>query len=177
MTKAQELRNIVDDWVNKTFNFIHIDVIKKVLESENEELYDHIEPLPVNYDDIMNEYDLHEEYKEWAKENGYELSEIDSKLTKEEFLESEYPEYIESAQEGNYPMWNTVFEQKFQWSKISEVALMHGCGVINMSEYFNDAIFMMSAGHSFYSSYWIPIYLDLFPKEKERFKDVNYEHC
>jgi hypothetical protein len=35
-------------------------------------------------------------------------------------------------------------------------------------------VFMTSGGHSFYSSYWIPLYLEIYPDEKEKYKEVDF---
>jgi hypothetical protein len=47
-------------------------------------------------------------------------------------------------------------------------------GVISGLEDFNDIIFMKSAGHSFYGSYWIPLYLEFYPDEKQKYKGVKF---
>jgi hypothetical protein len=33
---------------------------------------------------------------------------------------------------------------------------------------------MTSAGHSFYSAYWIPLYFKFFPNEEEKFAGIDY---
>lgn len=50
-----------------------------------------------------------------------------------------------------------------------------GLGVIQGLDDFNNILFMTSAGHSFYSAYWIPLYLKLFPTEAEKYAGINYQ--
>jgi hypothetical protein len=49
-----------------------------------------------------------------------------------------------------------------------------GLGVIEGLDDFNNLLFMTSAGHSFYSAYWIPLYFKLYPSEAEKYAGVNY---
>ena len=169
-----ELKQAVNNWIDRQFNILHIDVIKIVLESEGDYLEEYIEPAPIDYDDMLNNYSLHKEYKEWCNDNEFSNEELEDNETKASFLEDNYQGYIDEAQESNYPMWNFIFEHKGStWEALSEAALKAGCGVINQSDYFNDAIFMRSAGHSFLSAYWVKIYLELFDKEG-KYKDVDY---
>ena len=171
----KELYNIVTEWQNKTFNHIQLRVFEKMTDNC---LYEFIEPLTPDYDDILSNYSLHSEYKKWLKDN--ELEDNDEDITnenKKNFLEENYQEHIDSEQDDNYPMWNTLFELKEgDWSTLIEAAKEVNCGIITGADEFNDTIFMMSCGHSFYSSYWIPMYLKIFPAEAEKYKGVNYSH-
>ena len=175
MTDLQfELKQAVNQWVDRQFNILHIDVVKIVLESEGEYLNEYIEPAPIDYDDMLSNYSLHEEYEEWCNDNEFSGAELDDEETKASFLEDNYQGYIDEEQNENYPMWSYVFEHKGStWELLSEAALKAGCGVINQSGYFNDAIFMTSAGHDFFSDYWTPMYLELFDEEG-KYKDVDY---
>jgi hypothetical protein len=49
-----------------------------------------------------------------------------------------------------------------------------GLGVIEGLDSFNNILFMTSAGHSFYSAYWIPLYLKIYESDSEKFKDLDY---
>ena len=80
-------------------------------------------------------------------------------------------------EQENYPMWNTCFEFRdsfYNSEEDIEKCLSVGLGVIDGLEDFNVILFMSSAGHSFYSAYWIPLYFKLFPNEAEKFVGINY---
>ena len=92
----------------------------------------------------------------------------------EEHKEDELREF--SYEDENYPMWNTLFEFKecmYGSEDDIEKAQAVGLGVIEGLEPFETTVFMMSCGHSFYGSYWIPLYLKLHDKEKE-YEGVDY---
>jgi len=79
--------------------------------------------------------------------------------------------------EQDYPMWNTCFEFRdgfYNSEEEIEKCLSVGLGVIEGLDDFNNLLFMTSAGHSFYSAYWIPLYFKLFPSEAEKFAGINY---
>jgi len=173
-----ELKQTVELWIDRTFNILHIEVIKRTLVVDNIELYEQIEPLNPDYDDFFMNYNKDEEYKEWCNENGYTLSDSDAEEVKEEFCnqDNDFESYKDNKEQNNFPMWNYCYEHKNStWEKLSEIAMDNGCGIINESDYFSDIIFMMSAGHSFFSAYFCPIYLDLFPDEAKKYKDINYQ--
>jgi hypothetical protein len=74
-------------------------------------------------------------------------------------------------------MWNTLFEFRdsfYNSEEDTEKCIKLGLGVIEGLEPFNNIIFMTSAGHSFYSAYWIPLYFEFYPDEKEKYKNINY---
>ena len=173
----RELRTTVESWRDKTFNIIHIDVINHTFNATEEYLYDLIEPTNIDYDDFFNDYSKHDEYNEWCEENEYEGSDSDEDDVKEEFCnqDNDFQSYQDRLQDDNGPMWNYCFETKgSSWPSLTKAALNAGCGVINESEYFNDTVFMKSAGHSFLSAYFIPIYLEIFQDEAEKYKGIDY---
>ena len=47
-------------------------------------------------------------------------------------------------------------------------------GVVEGLDPFNPMLFMMSGGHSFYASYWIPMYLARFADERAKYAGVDY---
>jgi len=57
-----------------------------------------------------------------------------------------------------------------------EAAESVGLGVIEntVSEHLNSTLFAMSAGHSFYSAYWIPLYLKLFESERKKYTNIDF---
>ena len=173
-----ELKQSVENWVDRTFNFINIDVIKHSLTAEEEYLEDLIEPLNVDYDDFFSDFAKYDTYKEWCKENEFKGSDSEADEVKEEFSnqDEDFEIYKEQREQSNFPMWNTCFEIKnSSWTSLTEAAKKVGCGVINESSLFNDIIFMSSCGHSFYSSYWIPMYLELFKDEAKKYKGIDYQ--
>ena len=87
-------------------------------------------------------------------------------------------EEIEAGYEPPYPMWSTLFEFRDEYfnqcDEMQENILKFGMGIIQGVKSFNLTIFMTSAGHSFYSDYWIPLYLSWYKKEAERYQGVDY---
>lgn len=139
MDKARELKDKVEDWVNREFNFLPVSALEKVSDGY---LFGYIRPIP------QEEAETDEEY--------YERVEYDE----------------------NYPMWSTCFEIRSNWAHENwiEKAQEIGLGVIEGLDDFNPCFFMTSCGHSFYSAYWIPLYLALYPAEAETYKGVDFQH-
>jgi len=171
----RELLKEVQDWQSKTFNHIQLNVYEKICDNT---LFEYIEQLEPNYEEILNNYSLWSEYEEWLKDNDIEDNDEEAKEeNKKTFIEENHPYKLEDSQSENYPMWNTLFEIKEgNWETLTEAAKKVGCGIISGMDDFNDTIFMMSCGHSFYSSYWIPMYLEIFKSEAKKYKGVNYSH-
>jgi hypothetical protein len=99
-------------------------------------------------------------FKEWCCEEEYE---------------NDIYDWIHEQE--NYPMWNTCFEFRdsfYNSEEDIEKCMSVGLGVIDGLEDFNVILFMSSAGHSFYSAYWIPLYFKLFPTEAEKYAGINY---
>ena len=87
-------------------------------------------------------------------------------------------DYITSMDNDNHPVWNTLFEFRDSFRNNEEDIerfMKLGFGVITDLDDFNVILFMTSAGHSFYSAYWIPLYLELFPDENEKYKGVDFQ--
>jgi hypothetical protein len=203
MSKADLLRELeqkVKDWVNTRFNYIQLNVVEKVADNMlvdyivNPEVEDSI----IEYLDDCDEIVIIEDYcKSLNIEKAKEK--IDNYVTyngniKDSFVacidedwdgfllftENEYADDIQDYinEQENYPMWNTLFEWRDSYynnSDVTNIVLSKGCGVVEELDGFNNLIFMKSAGHSFYSSYWIPLYLDLYPDEEEKYSDINYK--
>lgn len=77
----------------------------------------------------------------------------------------------------NYPIWNTCFEFRdsfYNQEEDVQKCMSVGLGVIEGLDDFNNLVFMASAGHSFYSAYWIPLYFKFYPSEAEKYAEVNY---
>ena len=104
--------------------------------------------------------EIFEEFKEWCIE---------------EYSDDIY-DYI--YEQENYPMWNTCFEFRdsyYNQEENIEKCISFGLGVIEGLDDFNTILFMTSAGHSFYSAYWIPLYFKLFPQEAEKYAGIKYQ--
>jgi hypothetical protein len=104
--------------------------------------------------------EIFEEFKEWCIE---------------QYSDDIY-DYI--YEQENYPMWNTCFEFRdsyYNSEENIEKCISVGLGVIEGLDDFNNILFMTSAGHSFYSAYWIPLYFKLFPQEAEKYAGIKYQ--
>ncbi len=165
---AYELKALVDPWVQQ-FNFIQVDVLEAVAEKNNQQLFECIRMKEITFEDI-------------ADHNGHYNDAKYIKAMKKEFSKVEdHPDYDsvnDQRQQDNYPMWNTCFEFKRSESEdVIQAAIDAGLGVIEGLGDFNQILFMTSCGHSFYSSYWIPLFLNLpWNKDiKEKYKGVKYD--
>lgn len=208
LSKAQELKREVELWVDRTFNFIQVEVYERMA---GDCLFEYIEQPELDYEEFLNDYNLWSEFwiyyfehceipekdrqeeREYAEQKAteagqsifeYLTTDADGNDLGEEseiywFCEHEHERDFESFREqhesDNYPMWNTLFElRRGDWPDLTEAAKKLNLGVISGLEPFNDTIFMMSCGHSFYGSYWIPLYLEVFPEEKKKWQGVSY---
>lgn len=178
-----ELKREVEEWAQR-FNYLQLAVLEKYTDNQ---LIEYIRPEPLDPSDWYNDKRDHER-EEIEQEYGAETGDdqnlhANSKFPDEfiEWLKESYSddirEYMERNGRENYPMWNTLFEFKDYYcddetlNKIQEL----GMGVIEHED-FNTIIFMMSCGHSFYGSYWIPLYLALFDSAREKYKGVKYDN-
>ena len=195
-----ELEQTVHKWVQTRFNFIDISVVEKMADGN---LYDYIvqpdfSEMVIDYLDDADEIIIIEDYCKSIEINDYQKK-IENYISYKGNIEESFVacidddwdgfllftenEYYDDSQEfideqENYPMWNTLFEWRDDYHNgydTTEIVISKGCGVVEELDGFNNLIFMKSAGHSFYSAYWIPIYLELYPDEAEKYKDLNYE--
>jgi len=166
---ARELRDKAEAWIN-TFNYIQVDVLELVAEKEGSSLVEYIVLPEITWEDIS---DFTGNYKD----EDWIMSQ------KEEFGEDveDHPDYDrvrEQEQERQYPMWNTCFEFKEkQYEDVIAAAQEVGLGVIENLGDFNQILFAMSCGHSFYGSYWIPLWLKMpwNSREAEKYVGVKYD--
>ena len=196
----QELEREVKTWVDRNFNFIQVSVLEKVSDNNLFEfiVYPSAEDI---FEDWLNDCLIGEKILDYLSHN--ELDEED-KLAKfneyprpsiqtikdvfgDDFYDyfkdwcldvqqDDIDEFIYSNE--NYPMWNTCFEFRDSFRNTDEdvqTILSVGLGVISGLEDFNTILFMKSAGHSFYSAYWIPLYLEFYPDEKIKYSGINYQ--
>lgn len=208
----KELYSDVSRWVNSDFNYIDVSVYEKMADSTlydyivQEPLNDYAKDfqsyltedeakgwIRAFLDDRDDEETLYFKFIKQSKDNYaidvlkqlYSFYIIDD-LT-EWLLEHKEDELREFSNDNeNYPMWNTLFEFKSNFDSTQaniEKAQAVGLGVIDGLEPFNLTLFAMSCGHSFYASYWIPLYLLMFHDEdggKKKygyaFKPKDYQH-
>ena len=196
----QELDKTIQLWVERTFNFIRVEVLEKYCNnnlSENiryqttEQAFDgwlsdcitesKIEEWATDseQDDVLNKLDDYEKHSGSIKESfefafGYHWDEFKDWCCN--VCQEDIQDWIYDQE--NYPMWSTCFEFRDS-SRNSEddveTCLSVGLGVIEGLDDFNNLVFMTSAGHSFYSAYWIPLYLKFYPSEAEKYKGINYQ--
>lgn len=196
----KELEKTIHLWVERTFNFIKVRVLEKYCDNT---LVDYIRTKSVQeaFYDWLNEYDSKRKIMDWATESeqddvlvkmdaykeyngnvkksfifafGDEWGEFESWCINEN--EDDIIDWI--YEQENYPMYNTCFEFRdsfYNSEEEIEKCMSVGLGVIEGLVNFNNLLFMTSAGHSFYSAYWIPLYLKLYPLEAEKFAGINYQ--
>lgn len=192
LSQAKDLKEVVNDWVARTFNYIELDVYEIVLSHHGQDFWGVIE-YPDEED--MRELFIAEEQSmvEDQAESFWQASEnMEEYDTIEEFIEGEYGGYYDfvvthmegeferfatEENEGLYPVWGTLFEIRdtYDSRRITSAAQNVGLGVIRDFGSFNTTLFSTSAGHSFYSDYWIPLYLQICsPEQAKRWEGVDY---
>ena len=177
--KSRELHNEVDNWVKRSFNFIQLEVFEKIAEDF---LHEYIEDVKPDHKEFLRSYQLEKDLLNEHNENNEEkIKDIDD-LSESDIIEfcenhEQFDRYLYDLRSENYPMWNTLFEYDSNFSESEKEKIKSlGMGIVSGLEPFNDTIFMRSCGHSFYGSYWIPLYLALFPSKMNKYKDVKYNH-
>lgn len=199
----QELEQTIHIWVERSFNFIQVGVLEKYLDYSSSSLAEYIcyPSTSEIFDDWLNDCNEMEKIAEFYSEN--EMNDFDLFQSKYETIEDTminsliecfgietFEKFKEwclekyendildySYEKENYPMWNTCFEFRDSFYNSEEDiknCMSVGLGVISGLDDFNNIVFMTSAGHSFYSAYWIPLYLKFFPHEAEKYKGINY---
>lgn len=191
-----ELEKAVNLWVDRSFNFIQLPVVEKWAESCGSSLIEYIRSLNPDdlFEDWLHEMNFSKLVSEWSVNSEHEQIIVCS--SREDFINSygqedwdEFKSYcmeiyvddIEDYgyQQENYPLWNTLFEFRDSSRNNEEdiqKCMSVGLGVIENLDSFNTIIFMTSAGHSFFSAYWIPLYLEFFPDEKTKYEGIDYSH-
>ena len=196
----RELEKSVNLWVDRSFNFIQVGVLEKYCDNN---LYEYIRNTSVEeaFEDWLNDCNEMEKVAEFYSEkemNDFDLFQLkyesieDTMInslnecfgveTFEKFTEwclqtyeNDILDYINEQE--NYPMWNTCFEFRDSFYNSEEdvqKCLSVGLGVIEGLDDFNNLVFMKSAGHSFYPTYWIPLYFKFFQTEAEKYANINY---
>jgi hypothetical protein len=191
-----QLKLTVENWVDRTFNFHQLEVVEKWCDGN---LYEYIRKPSKEtvFTEWLWEMDSNSLIKDYCDDNRLDFSkyeEVEQGGIDEIFINSyskihwytfmsvcfdTYEDDIDDFinEKENYPLWNTLFEFRqdyFNSEEDSEKCLNVGLGLIEGLEPFNNMVFMTSGGHSFYSSYWIPLYLEIYPDEKEKYKEVDF---
>jgi len=185
-SRAKELKDAASNWVDREFNQIQLEVYEKV----NEYLFEIIRQEPP--ESLVYDY-FHSLTAEQVRDLKKEIADVNTDIESEgltpfEVTEEEIQEYLvehreddireyhlESGADQNYPMWNTLFEFKSEppaeWlTKAQSI----GLGVIEEQDVFNSTLFASSCGHSFYSAYWIPLYLSIFRSEQDKYANIDF---
>jgi len=191
----RELETEIQKWVNRTFNFIQIEVVEKFCDNTMMEYIVHpdVEDAVSDWLQDRKDEELISEFFE-ATDKELDIQKyIDCEGTIESSFRKSYSDdtwdeylgwlsenYQDDIQEyiyeqENYPMWNTLFEfRDSMYNNEIKNCMEVGLGVVEGLEPFNNMVFMTSCGHSFYSAYWIPLYFALNNNAKEKYKGIDY---
>lgn len=170
---VHDLKSAVSSWVG-TFNFIQLEVLEKMADNC---LFEYIRRPEPDYDEFLNNYSRHAEYKEWLKENEAEDNEENKKAFCEE--DTSFQFFLDQLYSDNYPMWNTCFEFKENESgDVIQAAVDSGFGIIEGLVPFNTILFVAGCGYSFYGAHWIPLFLKLpwNTDIRDRVKELNIKY-
>jgi hypothetical protein len=162
---AEDLKNMVSIWVDRSFNYIDLSNAEKVFDQM---LIEHIESNQTEETaaEFINDYSYSDDFKDSGLESALEYV--------QEEHEGEFTEY---AEQDHYPMWSTLFEFRSEPSQETiNAAQEAGFGIINSSDHYNTMLFVKGAGYSFYSAHWIPMYLGLTWTRSEEYKDIDFSH-
>jgi hypothetical protein len=194
----RDLEIEVQNWVDKTFNFIQIEVVEKFSDNTMMEYIVNPEPRDM-FIDWLGDMDAKKVIKDYLE--GAEISDKDAEIQKyinvdndikasfiSVFGEDKWSSFVDWGveqheddiqdfiqEQENYPMWNTLFEFRDEYyNRMTEQCISVGLGVVEGLDPFNNMVFMTSAGHSFLSAYWIPLYFELHDNAKKKYRGVNY---
>jgi hypothetical protein len=148
----------IKEFLNETDEYWETDDTEFNVDSKIQDFLNHDGSIKESFIFVFGE-DTWDKFEDWGIEN-YETDITDYQGDKE-----------------NYPVWNTCFEFRdsdYNFDEYIEKCISVGLGVIEGLEHFNNLVFMTSAGHSFYSAYWIPLYFKFYPSEAEKYKGINY---
>lgn len=185
LDRAKELKREAEQWVDREFNFIQLEVYEVMAAHEGTMLIEQIqgedeegllEDFAFDYGSEINEKAIEifealeaEEatFDEWFEENRDEV------ILNE--MEHEFEDFRNERENENYPMWNTLFEFRTEPpAEWIEKAKTSGFGVIDAFGPFNTTLFVSGAGYSFYGQHWIPLYMRTIHGVAEKYKDVDF---
>lgn len=181
LDKAQELKRLASDWVERTFNHVPLATLEKLTDKQ---LYEYITPEALSefradwWDGLEddNKADILEEFNP----GRYTQMPLNNPLKVEAFCEwldenkeQEMREWRDESGHEEYPMWGTCFEFKYSTSEeIKSAAQAAGFGLIEGGERdledYNTILWVGGCGYSFYGQHWIPLFLSLPWNEKLR---------
>tara|TARA_R110000851_G_scaffold44245_2_gene108914 strand:- start:3243 stop:3974 length:732 start_codon:yes stop_codon:yes gene_type:complete len=172
----RELTSTCENWVNKSFNFINLNIYNNTSEMGVIENIRQLEQDANFFSDYFDNYDLWDEYNQYLKDNEEE----DTTDTRDTFSKDEstsFDSYLSDQETNNYPMWNTLFEFRSEPSEeIIEICINAGFGIIEGMDDFNTTLFVSGCGYSFYAQHWIPLWLSLPYTDNEKFANTKIEH-
>lgn len=196
LSLEHELEQAVNLWVDRSFNFIQLNVLEKYTDNS---LHNYIRPISEDdvFEDWICQMNILQLIQTWTEDEDVEIDFLTANVSsKSDFIscfgdehwesfenwcksnyESDIQEYTDTL--DNYPVWSTVFEFRDSFRNNEEDiqrCINMGLGIIEGLDDFNLIVFMTSAGHSFMSAYWIPLYLEFFPDEKIKYAGIDYSH-
>jgi len=143
-TYNREIRDRADLRFERTFNNLNFELLKQVVGEDN------IIDLIMKPNNIVLEDEARGNFddSEWAEMNEDEREEAIS----DHYFENEH-----------YPMWNTVFEAKDNFTSekiINDIDGLYnlGIGVIAPTGNTNACLFIAGCGYDFYDAHWIPLF-------------------
>lgn len=193
--RAQELKREAEQWVDREFNFIQLEVFEVVAAHEGTILIEQIQPEDEEalIEDFVAEYsaEVNEKAIEFFKSSELEEDEANQRWSeieplfqewfeenRDEFIlneMSEFEDFRHEREDENYPMWNTLFEFRSEPpAEWIEKAKASGFGVIDSFGPFNTTLFVSGAGYSFYGQHWIPLYMRTIHGVAEKYAGVDY---
>lgn len=193
---AYELQKLVEEWQNRSFNHIQLNVVETMAKEQRSELFEFIKAPEMDVKEFISNYGCRDILIQYAEENDItiasmgddELYEVENTLKAysiddEDFFQfvidnhEKWDDYKDSQQSENYPMWNTIFEFKHEpGDKAIEAAEGAGFGIIEGMDDFNTSLFVSGCGYSFYGAHWIPMFLALPYNEKLRQKYAGVDY-
>ena len=172
----RELKNEVENWVDRNFNFISLNVYETMADNM---LFEYIRSPEITTHEV-EEWLYTQDIEELAEEMGEDWKELEDVLGGSnpdyllEHYRDEIVEYHESSDE-NYPLWNTLFEWRSEPPQdFIDNGVESGFGVIEGMDDFNTTFFVTGAGYSFYAQHWIPLYLKCIHGAAEKYAGINF---
>lgn len=144
--KADRLKSIVNNWIERTFNYIQLEIYEKIL---GENFIEYIRSIDEpEREDYENEEDYNKAFSEWEDQTGENYPMWNTLF---EFRSSVSEDLIEACIKANI-------------------------GIIDKNDFFETTLFFRGCGYSFYGEHWIPLFLSLSWNEdyKKEFEGVNY---
>lgn len=170
----RELKDNVENWVDRNFNFISLNVYETMAENM---LFEYIQQQDITVD-MLEDWLYSQDIEELAEEFGQDWQDVDdigaSEYT-QDIIDRYRDEILEGSSDENYPLWNTLFEWRSEPpQEFIENGIDSGFGVIEGMDDFNTTFFVSGAGYSFYTQHWIPLYLKCIHGAAEKYAGINF---